>query len=283
MNHIVLSRYQAQPLLKQRSAVGETVGLSPDLGLSRIEVTITSDGVVLSDGCLVSWDDLEMISDSENNCFLIDGEGIATKIAIFSETSNRLCSLMPTREAPTLLLSGIPMHRIKDTTPQRDTVEKVRAASPIVGAVLDTATGLGYTAIRAAQHAEQVITIEFDPAVLEVARLNPWSRELFTTPHITQRHGDAADVVPEYDDSAFNRIIHDPPAMSLAGHLYGADFYGELFRVLRSGGRMFHYIGDPNSRSGRNITRGVIERLQRVGFVGLRRRPRAFGVVVRKP
>jgi len=32
-------------------------------------------------------------------------------------------------------------------------------AQPIVGQVLDTATGLGYTAIEAAKHANQVITI----------------------------------------------------------------------------------------------------------------------------
>jgi predicted methyltransferase len=99
---------------------------------------------------------------------------------------------------------------------------------------------------------------------------------------VTQRIGDSNDVVPEFEDGAFDGIIHDPPMFSLAGHLYGADFYAELHRVLAKRGRLFHYIGDPNSRSGANVTRGVIRRLNEVGFRKVQRRPRAFGVVAVK-
>jgi len=104
--------------------------------------------------------------------------------------------------------------------------------------VLDTATGLGYTAIEAARTAEHVITIELDPAALEMARANPWSQALFTAPNIKQRIGDAFDVVETLKDETFHRIIHDPPAFSLAGHLYSTDFYRELYRVLRPGRRL---------------------------------------------
>ena len=85
----------------------------------------------------------------------------------------RAYSLMPTEGAPTLLVWGIPMHRIKGTNPQRDTLTKIQAIAPVAGRVLDTCTGLGYTAIEAARTAEQVVTIELDPTVLEVARLQP--------------------------------------------------------------------------------------------------------------
>ena len=71
----------------------------------------------------------------------------------------------------------------------------MRTIAPLSGRVLDTCTGLGYTAIEAAKTAEQVITIELDPTALEVARLNPWSRELFENPRIQQIVGDAFDEI----------------------------------------------------------------------------------------
>ena len=60
----------------------------------------------------------------------------------------------------------------------------MKSITPIVGCVLDTATGLGYTAIEAAKTAEQVVTIELDPVALEIARLNPWSQTMFDNPEI---------------------------------------------------------------------------------------------------
>jgi predicted methyltransferase len=209
-------------------------------------------------------------------------DGQAEKIQRFSELSNRFYSLMPTDRAPTLLISGIPMHRIKGIDPHRDTLHKIRALAPIGGRVLDTCTGLGYTAIEAARTAEKVITIELDPTVLEVAQLNPWSRQLFGHPRIEQIVGDSFEEIGSFDDGAFSRIIHDPPTFSLAGELYSGEFYRQLRRVLGRKGRLFHYIGDPNSRSGRNLTRGVSRRLQEAGFSRVFRKPAAFGVVALK-
>ncbi len=229
----------------------------------------------------MTWEALAEIEETPNSCFVVEG-GEIFKIRSFSEETQRYYSLMPTTGAPTMLISGIPMHRIKDTDPHKDTLEKIKAAKPIFGPVLDTATGLGYTAIEAAKAADHVTTIEFDPAALEVARLNPWSCDLFDNPKITQRLGDSYDVVPEFDDGSFARIVHDPPMFNLAGHLYGADFYAELYRVLRRNGKLFHYIGDPDSKSGANVTRGAIRRLQEVGFRRVQRHPRAFGVVAIK-
>jgi predicted methyltransferase len=39
--------------------------------------------------------------------------------------------------------------------------------------------GLGYTAIQAAQTALEVVTIELEPTVVEVCRLNPWSQSIY--------------------------------------------------------------------------------------------------------
>jgi predicted methyltransferase len=94
--------------------------------------------------------------------------------------------------------------------------------------------------------------------------------------------GDAFEVVATFEDKSFSRIIHDPPVFSLAGELYSGVFYQQLFRVLKRGGRLFHYIGDLKSKSSGTITRGVLRRLQETGFSRVVQRPEAFGVVAYK-
>jgi hypothetical protein len=84
------------------------------------------------------------------------------------------------------------------------------------------------------------------------------------------------------EDGAFSRIIHDPPTFSLAGELYSGAFYRELFRVLAKDGRLFHYLGDPNSRTGARVAKGAVRRLQEAGFARVRPCPEAFAVVAYK-
>ncbi len=281
MKQIVLSHFQAQQALDARRTGVEVVEVSLDLELSQSTVLLIRDGLVLPNEQIIYWDILMQIADSASSCFVVEN-GAARPIQFYSELTERLYSLYPTQGAPTMLISGIPMHRIKDTDPHSDTLEKVRAIKPLVGQVLDTATGLGYTAIEAARTAEHVTTIELDPAALEVCRLNPWSQGLFDETKVTQVIGDSFEVVAEMEPGSFTRVIHDPPAFSLAGDLYSGDFYSELYRVMRNHSRLFHYVGDPESKSGRNITAGVMRRLEQAGFRQVRRAPRAFGVVAEK-
>ena len=277
----VLSHFQAGELLEARKKGLPSMLVSLDLNLSRAQVTLDALGVVLPDGQRLDWQAVAEIQAAESGCFVIEAGG-ARAIQFFSEQTGRVYSLYPTSGAPTMLVSGIPMHRIKDTDPHADTLEKIRAVRPVLGQVLDTATGLGYTAIQASQTANHVTTIELDPAALQVCRLNPWSQALFDNPKITQRIGDSYDVVAELESGSFTRIIHDPPVFALAGDLYSGDFYRQLHRLLRNQGTLFHYIGDPDSKSGRSITAGVLRRLQQAGFRQVSRAPRAFGVVAVK-
>lgn len=256
----------------------ETAVISLDLNISSAEVGVNPDGVVLPDGQTLSWELIAEINDSELGCFEVQKCAI-DKIQFFSEAFDRFYSLMPTEAAPTMLISGIPMHRIKDTDPHKDALSKVRAVAPISGEVLDTTMGLGYTAIEAAKTATHVTVIELDPTVIEICRCNPWSQALFDNPKITRKIGHAWDVVEELETARFSRIVHDPPMFSLAGELYSTDFYRELLRVLKGNGRLSHYIGDPNSKSGSGVTRGVIQRLKEAGFQHVKRYPQAFGVV----
>jgi predicted methyltransferase len=281
MNEIILSHFQAKILLIARDNGKDTTRISLDLGLSTNEVLLDVQGVHLRSGERISWAEVQSIADSPSSCFVIEN-GEANAIQYYSEATDRLYSLYPTSSAPSMLVSGIPMHRIKNTDPHQDTLEKIRTIKPLVGRVLDTATGLGYTAIQAAKTAEHVTTIELDPVVLQVCKFNPWSQDLFNNPKITQLIGDSFDVVSEMDSGSFTRVIHDPPVISLAGDLYSGDFYCELYRVMRNQSQLFHYIGDPESKSGRNTTAGVIRRLEQAGFKQLRRAPRAYGVVAVK-
>lgn len=275
---IVLSHYQTTELLASRERGEPAAQVSLDLGLSREHVELKADGVRLPGDIMLAWEDVEHVTAEDTKCFAVEDGGIRA-IATFSQTTNWVRSLMPTEGAPTTLVGGFPMHRIKDTDPMRDTKQKISAIRPVIGRVLDTATGLGYTAIEAARTADHVVTVELDPAAIEIARQNPWSRELFERDNIEIVIGDIYEEIQRFEDGGFDRIIHDPPTMRLAGELYSADFYRQVHRVLARRGRLFHYIGDPEGRTGRTITDGVVRRLQEVGFERVRRRPDAFGVV----
>lgn len=174
------------------------------------------------------------------------------------------------------------MHQKTRVTPQEDAHEKTSAVE-IHGAVLDTCTGLGYTAILAAQKAERVVSVEYDAQILELARLNPYSRELFANKTIQLVRGDVRDVIRTFKDNEFDVIIHDPPTFKLAGELFGREFYREAYRVLKKSGWMFHYTGRFGIKSGRRFIEEVIKRLKEVGFTTIRKVMDEQGVVCQKP
>ena len=272
---IILSHYQVAHL--SELAPQQVASLSVDLGLSNVEVQRINSGWSLPDGEVLSDSHLETILKDHNGCYqLVNGE--LEKVETYSPNTDRYYSLMPTPSAPTMLISGIPMHRIKDTTPLEDTRQKIKALGKPYGRVLDTTTGLGYTAIQAAQTAALVFTVEFDPAVLDICRRNPWSADLFTHPNIQPLIGDSADLAVIFSDETFNAILHDPPTFSLAGQLYSGELYRTFYRILKPGGRLFHYIGNPDSRYGATTGRGVVTRLRRAGFRVVPKE-RAFGVL----
>ncbi|WP_456396001.1 class I SAM-dependent methyltransferase [Thermococcus sp.] len=243
-------------------------------------IEIRGERFIFPDGSEVDREIVERIAKDEGNLYFIAG-GRVFKAAIAGEHFYKLVPTVP----PTIEINGIRMHRTKGVTPLEDTINKINAVKPGEGEiVLDTCMGLGYTAIEAAKRGAYVMTVEKDPNVLELAKLNPWSRELFHSQNIQVIRGDAFDVVKRFRDGTFDVIIHDPPRFSLAGHLYSEEFYRELFRVLKHGGRIFHYVGNPGKRYRRkDLQRGVMERLRKAGFAGIKRVEEALGVVARKP
>src|SRR5512134_11021 len=254
---VVLSHLQARQLIEARESGQSLVVASIDLNLTESEIRLQPDYVLFPTGESLDWKSIDEIVGNETTCFYVE-DNSPKAIRGFSEFSGRFYGLMPTASAPTMLISGIPMHRIKNTNPHQDTLNKIKAIAPVKGDVLDTTTGLGYTAIEAAKTARHVVTIEIDPTAQEIARINPWSQALFENPNIAQVIGDAFDEIEKFEAESFSVIIHDPPMFSLSGDLYSLAFYRQTFRVLKHNGRIFHYIGDPESTSGTRVTAGVI-------------------------
>ncbi|MBI2444852.1 methyltransferase domain-containing protein [Candidatus Micrarchaeota archaeon] len=167
----------------------------------------------------------------------------------------------------TLEIDGVRMHQTVRKTPLQDAADKVAALRPDEAmAVLDICTGLGYSALSAARRGCWVTTIEKDPHVLALAMQNPDSEGLFDHRRIKIVNEDAYAFVPTLADASFDLILHDPPRFSMAGELYSGAFYSQLFRVLKAGGRLFHYTGTPGSARGKNLPRGVKDRLLAAGF-----------------
>lgn len=279
---IVLSWFQAQDLLMARAGSKESALVSLDLNRSTRKVSLDEQGVSLPDGQSLSWESIEAIAKDKKHCFLVEMNH-PKRIQTFSESTRLVRTLYPTREAPTMIVSGFPMHRIKRITPMEDTRKKLDAVGRLAGCrVLDTATGLGYTAIEAAKRGARVLTVEVDPAAIEIARQNPWSAELFEDERIQLVVGDIREVINNLDSRSFQVVIHDPPSVQIAGELYSRELYLQFHRVLTDRGRLFHYTGDPNSGIGDRTTRGVMRRLHEAGFDQVRRAPEAFGVIAEK-
>ena len=264
MTRVWLTSGVAEVLLAAMHERQTEVRCSLDLGLSRQLVRVEPDKVMLGEGAEISAEQLREVVKSARNCYLFkDG-----RLAPIQITAQYFYKLVPTDEAPTIEISGIQMHRTTGTAPFRNAMESVRTVVRKGVAVLDTCGGLGYTAIAAARRgASSVVSLDVDANVRSIARQNPWSAEYFSSPVIKLVETDAAEFAESQPDGTFDSVVHDPPRFSRAGHLYGAEFYRQLARILSRRGRLFHYTGDPFSKNrGKSFVLGVVRRLKDAGF-----------------
>ncbi|HUE76325.1 MAG TPA: methyltransferase domain-containing protein [Longimicrobiales bacterium] len=281
---ILLTRPAAIRVREAAEGGASAVEVSLDLGLSETHVRISGGVVVFPDGQTLPLDALSAVERNPESVYAVL-EGEVEKVTWFSEETGNVYTLRATRGWPALEISGILMQRIKDVDPREDAEAKVATVAPVRGRVLETCLGLGYSALHTARDADSVLVFEIDPNVVDMARLNPYSAPLFAEhSSVEVRQADISEAIVELADSAFDVIIHDPPTLAIAGELYATRFYRELFRVLRPGGRLFHYTGDPGSRHRKQDLPGrVAQRLGEVGFRGVRREPAALGVSARRP
>jgi predicted methyltransferase len=101
--------------------------------------------------------------------------------------------------------------------------------------------------------------------VLWLRAINPWSPA--ADPRVELVHADVTDRIDALPDASFDAVLHDPPRFGTAGDLYAGEFYGQLQRVLRRRGQLFHYTGTPNRlTSGRDVPAEIARRLAAHGF-----------------
>ena len=150
--------------------------------------------------------------------------------------------------------------------------------------MLDTCCCLGYTAIAAAKEraVSQVFTFEKDSNVLEMADYNPWSKELYTNRKIKLTIGAVDRGAEMFSTNFFDAAIHDPPRFALSPELYSGEFYRKLCRVLKPSGKLYHYVGSPGEKQGKDFVKGVMKRLKEAGFRSIKRRDDILGVTAEK-
>lgn len=195
-----------------------------------------------------------------------DGDGFAP----VSRYAGSLIKLVPTEwDVPTFEIDGIKMLPTSKESPLDDARRKVALVAPQGKAVLDTCGGLGYFAACCLEAGvARMQSFEKNEDVLWLRMLNPWSPAPEESGGRLQlAHGDVSQAIARLPDAAFDAALHDPPRFGIAGELYSQAFYDQLARVLKRGGRLFHYTGAPNRlTSGRDVPREVAKRLEKAGF-----------------
>ena len=259
----LLTRSVAEALSTARDAgTGEWIG-SLDLSRSNGNATLQAEAwqwrgrhypypVRLKDRTIYYWDDDEF--------------------APVSRYAGSLIKLVPTEwGAPTFEIDGIKMLPTSKESPFEDARRKVALVEPRGKVVLDTCGGLGYFAACCLEAGVMHLhSFEKNPDVLWLRTLNPWSPDPDAPAsggRLQLTHADVSQAILQIADASIDALLHDPPRFGIAGELYSQAFYDQLARVLRRGGRLFHYTGSPNKlTSGRDVPREVARRLEKAGF-----------------
>ena len=276
----VFSKETCDAILDAYSRGERTVYTTLDMGLTYNFYKI-KNGKLFLDNENIEIEVLNEIEWREGDLYCIENN-VMVRLAWWRGKNYYKLRSVRYNTAPTLEINGIHMHRIKDISPWKDSLLKVKAISIRNGEkVLDIGTGLGYTAIISLQKgAGKVITVEKDLNVLEIASYNPWSRRL-EDERIKIIVDDASKVIYSFSDRIFDKIIHDPPRFSLAGELYSLKFYRQLYRVLKPHGILFHYTGYPGLLSGKRMVKGMGRRLMKAGF-RIEYMPKLLGILAYK-
>ena len=266
--------FTAAGILAALEADVKELEVSLDLGISKKKIDLKDFREYKKE--------FEKISRKAGSIFFLEN-GEFFQAAISEDHYYKLFSSYPER-APALLIDGVLMHRVKETDPLTDARTKAKLCAKDGSKMLEVCTGLGYSTLACLERgAVSIDTIELNPHVLKLARLNPWSQHLFEDDRVRVIEGDAAEIVPDLEESEYTGILHDPPRFSMGSALYTVEFYSAMFRVLEPGGILFHYVGSPGGKHRRrDLQKGIMLRLRTAGFTDVVRRPEALGITARK-
>ena len=259
----LLTRPTAEALLAARDAGADEWTGSLDLG--------RSDGTALLQVETWRWKDQSFPYPpklKDRTIYYWDDEAFAP----ISRFSGSLIKLVPTEwGAPTFEIDGIKMLPTAKESPVADARRKVALVEPRGKVLLDTCGGLGYFAACCLEAGvARIRSFEKNPDVLWLRTLNPWSPDpddAASGGRLELAHADVVQAIAQVEDASVDALLHDPPRFGIAGELYSQAFYDQLARVLRRGGRLFHYTGSPNKlTSDRDVPREVAKRLEKAGF-----------------
>lgn len=259
----LLTRPLLDALLTARAAGHGSLRASFDLGRSESDAVLTGEDWSLG-GDLYPWPG-EL---KDRTLYWFDGQ----EFSAVSRFAGALIKLVPTEwGAPTFEIDGIKMLPTSKLSPFEDARRKVELVQPRGKRLLDTCGGLGYFAACALeQGAAQILSFEKNPSVHWLRGINPWSPDPGSAEaagRLDLRQGDVSLAIADLPEAGFDAALHDPPRFGIAGELYSQAFYDQLARVLKPGGRLFHYTGAPNRlTSGRDVPREVARRLEKAGF-----------------
>ncbi len=263
----VISGFHIARLLK--SAPGKTK-ISLNLGITTEEVIKSGEDLLFPDGQRIKLSTLQTANKKRHNedCFLIEND---TLFYLYSFENSRAYKLYEPHIdwPPTLWINGSVMHAVSVSKPTEEAENKVKALGHVSGKVFDTCFGLGYTSIELVKKgAAKVYTCESSKSVIEIAEVNPWSIEAFKNKKINLENIDVIKAIMKIDDNKFDLILHDPPNVKIEGDLYSLNFYKELYRVLKRGGTLYHFVGGGRVPHEYKVdyTKGAINRLLEAGF-----------------
>ena len=253
--------FSSEELRKIAKAIKEgktDVDSTTDLGITKTKLRLGKEGFFVNDAEIK----IPKIREGDKSCYIaIDGE--LQKILYFSEETKGIYRLVPTSEKPILQISGTSMHKM-------EFVERIKW-DKLKGKILDSGTGLGYTAIAASETADEVITIETDNTVIEMQKLNPYSQKLFENKNIKTQTGDIVDEIKKFKNNEFDFIIFDAGTPRSSGEFFSLNNYKQAFRVLKKGGKLYHYLPMHQITRGRDFGAEVVSRLKEAGFQKIER------------
>lgn len=267
-SNYVISGYHIEELVRHSQG---SIRISLDLGLNHTYVTKSDQGVRLPDGQIIKLDDLDRVLKRRHSedCFLLE-DGSPLHLYLFENNQTYKLYEPHIDWPPTLLINGgSVMHTVSVSKPTDEAGMKVRALGNVSGNILDCCFGLGYTAIELAKRgANNVHTCEISSSVIEIAKVNPWSQKAFSNKRISLQNADIAETISGVESGYYDAILHDPPNLKISGNLYSRSFYDQLYRVLKSGGVLYHFVGGGRTPREYKVdyTKGVTKRLSEAGF-----------------
>lgn len=269
----ILEEFKRLPEMQRRYPI--------NFGFSELTLSKSREG----EGHFVDYESSPKIR--ERSCYSLDDDGSFEVIKHFSEESNLLYKLIPTKDWPSFSLSSAPMHQITRQSPEGEFEARkalIESFAPKKTAkALDTCFGFGYLSKALLELGYSVTSCEVDINVLALVQLNPVSAPLFEESELFLSNCDIRSLLPTLHPGSFDIICNDPPTPSIARELYGNAYFSSLRSLLIPDGVLLQYCPRPNTKKrGRDFRAELESRLNQVGFDSLSYCDRSQVLILRR-